>query len=186
MSKKIAIWSFALFLSASYLLWAQEKSPQSSKESCRNFVQGFYDWYLPKVRVLSGDPLQDALKYKHSVFSRELLRGLAETKAREIADKDAGLDFDPILNTQDAGDPGDPPYSVRNVARKGDKYWADVYLSDKKTEKPWVVAELMVDHGHWVFTNFHYPDSPYPQSENLLSLIRNYLAPRPGAPKKQQ
>jgi hypothetical protein len=33
---------------------------------------------------------------------------------------------------------------------------------DGKGER--IIPELNFEHGRWIFVNFHYPDSPYPQS----------------------
>lgn len=105
------------------------------------------------------------------------MRGLAQVEAKEKADKDAGLDFDPILNSQDPGNPGDS-YVVGKVAHKGEAYTVELYgvFSKKKTEKPLVMPELKLEHDRWIFINFHYPNGTSKQNDNLLTLIQNYLA----------
>ena len=44
--KKRVCWSLVFLLATTGLLHAQETSPQDIQESCRNFVQGFYNWYM--------------------------------------------------------------------------------------------------------------------------------------------
>jgi hypothetical protein len=142
-------------------------------------VQDFYDWYISKaVEKATTDPVGLALNYKRDSFRAELAQGLKEVRSKEKTDKDGGLDFDPILNSQDPGDPGDS-YVAGNVVRKGDTYTVElhgVFARLKSQEKPMVLAELKLENGKWMFINFHYPNSTSEQNENLLTLIKNYLA----------
>ena len=155
---------------------AQEKTAVSTKESCLAFVQEFYGWYVPKARDMSVDSLDLALKQRRSAFSTQVIKEVEAVEADARRNKEAGLDFDWILNTQDAGDPGDPGYLVRNSKLNGNVCRVEVYrqLPGGKVEKD-VVPELGFEHGRWLFVNFHYPDSRYPQSENLLSMTKVYL-----------
>ena len=68
---KIVCWS--LFFSAtSCSLRAQGDSPQDIQETCQNFVQGFYNWYVPKALRDNTRPAWElALKYKRYPFSLE-------------------------------------------------------------------------------------------------------------------
>ena len=154
------------------------ENPLPTEESCRRFVQTFYDWYLPKAQDLDGDPLDLALKEKPSPFSAAIVRGLNRVAAESKAENDAGLDFDPILNTQDPGDPGDS-YVVAKTTYKDDVCMVELYgvFSGKKTDQPLVAPELKFKSGRWIFVNFHYPNSTDKRNENLLILIGNYLAP---------
>ncbi len=122
------------------------------------------------------DSLDLALKKKRSVFTAKVIKQVEAVEADAIRNKEAGLDFDWILNTQDAGDPGDPGYLVRNSKLNGNvcRVEVDRQLPDGKLQKD-VVPELAFEHGRWLFVNFHYPDSPYPHSENLLSMTTMYL-----------
>ena len=142
-------------------------------------MQEFYDWYMSRaLGKINRDPLGLALKYKRESFSTTLAQGLEEVRAKEKADKDAGLDFDPILNTQDPGDPGDS-YVASKVTRRGDTYTVELHgnLAQLKPQRePMVLAELKLEDGKWIFINFHYPNSTSEQNENLLNLIKNYLA----------
>ena len=58
----------------------------------------------------------------------------------------AGLDFDPLLNSQDPGD----HYVVGRIKLKGeDTCWAELHIgsSGKKSKDPYVAAELVNNVG---------------------------------------
>jgi hypothetical protein len=173
-----------LLVTASTLLSAQENKISPTKESCLAFVKEFYDWYVPKARDINVHSLELALKDRRSAFSLRLIRGVDAVDSEAIRNKEAGLDFDWILNSQDPGDPGDPGYLVSNSRLAANVCRVDVYrqLSNGKLEKD-IIPELNFEHGRWLFVNFHYPDSQFPQSENLLGLIRSYLKPAEDGPK---
>jgi hypothetical protein len=122
--------------------------------------------------LTSGDA---ALRERRSAFSSQLLSQLAQVEAEQKRSQDAGLDFDWILNSQDPGGPGDPGYVVSGATLNS--YTCRVNVSrqrpDGKGER--ITPELKFENGHWFFVNFHYPGTLYPQSENLVSLIRSYL-----------
>jgi hypothetical protein len=151
---------------------AQGKTSVPTKESCLAFVQEFYGWYVPKARDLSVDSLDLALKQRRSAFSVQVIKEVEAVEADARRNREAGLDFDWILNTQDAGDAGDPGYLVRNSKLNGNVCRAEVYrqLPEGKVVKD-VVPDLSFEHGRWLFVNFHYPDSRY----NLLNMTKQYL-----------
>ena len=68
----------------------------------------------------------------------------------------AGLDFDPFLGSQDPGE----RYEVGTIAQKGSSQWADIHgvWAAQRSSSTDVVAELVLQDGHWTFVNFHYPD----------------------------
>jgi hypothetical protein len=105
---------------------AQEKTSIPADKSCLVFVQHFYDWYVPKARDVKINSIELALKERRSSFSAELVKGVEAVDAEEARTQDVGLDFDLIVNTQDPGDPGDPPYSVRNSKTDGTVCRVDV------------------------------------------------------------
>jgi hypothetical protein len=150
-------------------------------------VKEFYAWYLPKVRTTDPRaelPLDRRLNDRHSAFNQTLIRWVSAVESEARRTHEAGLDFDPILNAQDPGDPGDPGYFVNNSSVADNVCRVDVYrsVSGGKIEKE-VIPELNFEHGRWVFVNFHYPNIPFPQSDDLLSLIRAYLKPAQDGPK---
>jgi len=168
-----------LVSTSSGLVFAQQQPPDSVGKTCEAFVKDFYDWYLRTDRAVVPPhgvwPYEIIMKAKPPLLSSELLSGLRAVDAEAHKNQDPGLDFEPILNTQDAGDPGDPPYFVRDVKQEGNKCRANVYSQyNGKTEKI-VIPELRADNGRWIFTNFRYPNDPYPQTNDLVSQIKTYL-----------
>jgi hypothetical protein len=173
-SPRMASWFLIFILGTSLPLRAQARVSQDARESCRTFVQAFYDWYLHEVLKSNGRPPSDlALRYKKGAFDSELIRQLRQDyeTASKVPDEIVGLDFDPFLNTQDPAD----HYLVGNIVRKGGSYWAEVFglVSGKKSDKPDVVAELVFNTGGWVFVNFHYGKSPDSSDMNLLSILKS-------------
>ena len=151
---------------------------ESPEQSCRQFVQAFYAWYVRdwdvddrQKKPDAGGTVERALKYRAPAFSAELTRMLnedaaAQAKAHEIV----GLDWDPIVSGQDING----RFEVRTVTRKGDRFFADVYEipAGENPSKTHVIPELALVGQQWVFVNFHYPGIPFPQDENLLSVLK--------------
>jgi hypothetical protein len=161
-------------------LSAQERALTPTKKSCLAFVEEFYNWYVPKARDTNVDSIDLALKDRRSAFSPRLLKGVEAVEANARRNKEAGLDFDWILNTQDPGDPGDPGYSVRNATLSGSMCRVEVYLQlpEGKFQKD-VMPQLSFQNRRWLFANFLYP-----QSDNLLRQTRAYLDAATRPPKK--
>ncbi len=143
------------------------KVEQETIKSVRQFVQGFYDWYVPKALSSSpGLPWVEALQARPSNFSTEIasllrkeMRGQAHTPG-EIS----GLDFDPFLSTQDPDD----HYSIGGIVKRGQSYWVSVYgTSTKRSQPPTLVAEVSHVNGRWQFTNFRYANG-----KDLISLLK--------------
>ncbi len=138
-------------------LLLRSQTPSGSSESPREFVQAFYNWYVPKALAEKAGPAwQLALKQKSSVFSPELARALNEDSAAQarVTDDIVGLDFDPFLSSQDPC----KQYQAGEAVRKGSNYVVDVYAvcSGRKRPKADVAAELTRNDGRWLFVNFHY------------------------------
>ncbi|MFZ0820466.1 MAG: carboxypeptidase regulatory-like domain-containing protein [Candidatus Acidiferrales bacterium] len=146
---------------------AQAQNPQEAPASLANFVQEFYDWYVPiALRDNAKPSMEIALKEKPAAFGPELFRALkedseAQAKAREIV----GLDFDPFLNSQDP----DESYVVAKITQMKCSYWVGVHSlsSGKKSDEPVVFAEIEQKGEGWQFINFHYPDDG-----DLLSILK--------------
>ena len=139
-----------------HILATQHKPSQSGDgASVRKFVQGFYDWYVP--RALKGDAETLALKTKPALFSPEIRKGLEEDRraAEKNPDEIVGLDFDPFLNSQDLAD----TYTVKKVEQKGSRWFASVYghyKGQKEDSAASVVAQVEKTKTGWRFTNFLY------------------------------
>ena len=136
--------------------------------SLQNFVQGFYDWYVPLVLADHTKPAWEfALKEKKSAFAPEISKALREdSEARaQSSGEIVGLDFDPFLNSQDPSD----HYQVGKIARKGASYFVDIHAvsSGRRTEASQVVAELLRKGGEWQFVDFHYPEG-----KDLIGLLK--------------
>ncbi len=136
-------------------------------QSVRQFVQAFYDWYVPKALGSSpGPPWEAALQARPGSFSpviasllRKEIREQAQTKG-EIS----GLDFDPFLSTQDPDD----HYNVGDIVQKGESYWVSIYGgSAERSRPPALVAEVSRANGRWQFANFRYSNG-----KDLVSLLR--------------
>jgi hypothetical protein len=124
-------------------------------QSCKAFVQKFYDWYWNRFADHANDPKFDTRKeptyhevarLHPAVLGPELIRlikrdEMLSAKAQGIAN----LDFNPFLNTQDP---------------EG-KYLAGIAtVSNGQCQVPiehgHLTAELKKSGSTWVFTNFHY------------------------------
>ena len=155
--------SLGVLVATSSTLHAQEKTTQETQQSCRNFAQGFYDWYVPKLN--SGGSYATALKFKSRAFSAELFRLLKAASVHDAkSNDDVFLDFEPILGGQDW-----PKRVVADKARiKGDRCWVNN-------------AELLFKDGGWIFVNFHYGKD---KGDDLLSILRSdFREPKQKHPK---
>lgn len=151
----------------------QASSEQETQESCRRFVQVFYDWYLSK-EAASG--LDAVLERKANVFSPELYQHLKEDRdAQEKCPGEiCGLDFDPFLNSQDPS----AHFKALSVTHKSSSYWVDVYGMESGKRREHVIPELVQQNDHWVFMNFHYGKNKWTDDSNLLRILKNLQADR--------
>ena len=154
---------------------APNQDSRSGQNSCRDFTQKFYDWYLPnthhkEIKKNGKGALEFALEKRRSAFDPDLVRQLEHGEAKAKVEGEPFLDFDPVLNSQDPA----PQYSVEKVTLKANHCWADVYgvWPTQKNEKPDAVCELSLRDEQWFFVDFHYPDSEYPNSRSLLRTLR--------------
>jgi hypothetical protein len=173
-NRRLALLLLICFACSSRL--AAQTAASGDNESCRRFTQTFYNWYVSKVFESldhkNVDTLLEALDYKGQPFSRELVQGIKRVRAKEKKSHEAILDFDPILNAQDPAE----RYLVREVTERNGHFLAEIYGAwdtqhPELGKEPQVVAEMTRMQGRWVFINFHYPNSVYPASENLLSML---------------
>lgn len=152
---------------------------QETQESCRKFVQAFYDWYLSKDAAsgkLSIPSMDAVLKRKADVLSPELHRRLkADSDATEKCQGEiCGLDFDPFLSSQDSS----PHFEAVRVTRKDSSYWVDVYGIESAKRREHVVPELVQQNGKWIFVNFHYGKNKWTNDSNLLTILKELQADR--------
>jgi hypothetical protein len=159
----------ALFLSATSSSVFCQQSTSATEQSCRKFVQRFYDWYVPIALKDNGVPASDlALKHRPAAFDTKLYRELQEESRTTAKLNDAGLDFDPFLNSQDPS----PRFRVVKITVEDVSCLAEIngILSGKKEED--VTPELAFKDGRWVFVDFHYRNS------DLLQLLLESLRER--------
>jgi len=142
--------------------------------SGREFVQKFYDAYVPQALAENSVPAsQFAIDHLSDSFAPELLAALKDDAAAEAKSSDeiVGLDFDPFLNSQDPAE----RYEVGSVTQQGARYLVEVYpvMSGKRSADPIVVVELAYENGHWLFMNFRYPGD-----DDLRTVLRLLKASR--------
>lgn len=142
----------------------------NTPNSCQKFVQSYYDWYVSKNK----SNFENALKARPEVFNPFLRRRLAADVAAQAKDADnvVGLDFDPVLNSQDPS----AHYSAGSAHAKNGHWLVDVYSvnSGKKSTRPDVTPELSCQSGKFQFENFHYGNSDTPADNNLMSALESY------------
>jgi hypothetical protein len=158
-----------LFLALPYALNAQAKDAQKTPASLRGFVQGFYDWYVPKALGDNAGPAWDlVLRSRSSDLSPQLVQALREDLTAQAKAKGeiVGLDFDPFLNSQDPGE----RYEVGTITPKDGGYRVEIHgvWSGKKHEKTDVVAVVVQKNGRWLFVNFDYPEG-----RDLLAVLKS-------------
>jgi hypothetical protein len=164
---------FALALSFSTPAAAASAMPiatSPSDRSCRQFVQSFYDWYLPMANTLRGDSLSNALRTKKSDFSQRLYRALyANRQAQARSPRIVGLDFDPFFNAQFTS----TKYRLGDLHFINTRCFVPVYFISPGLQKDHssVLPELGLQNGHLVFVNFHYGT---PINDDLLSILRSF------------
>jgi hypothetical protein len=124
--------------------------------SAQQFVQSFYNWYVP-IAVspkTTGLACEIALDKRPQAFSEKLYREMKkETTAQGTTSGRYGLGADPFLNSQDPA----PRYTVGNVSRDGGHQNVEVYaVYDGQRREFALKARVKQQNGHWVFTDFLY------------------------------
>lgn len=160
-------WISILFVFISPLLVMAGDVPAST-DAAKNFVQDFYDWYVPLSAKSDGtQPDMVALNQKGQSFDHELGRALRADLARQARTPGeiVGIDFDPFLNAQDLTG----QYVAGAVHPIHGRFRVDVWSRDVTNgpDKVVVIAEVVRRHGTWQFTNFYYP-----KNGNLKSILR--------------
>ena len=170
-----ALAAFALLAYSPSLLSAQWVNAHEADESCKGFVQSFYDSYEPWFpnQLRRGSSMEPWTRHSDvfNVLDAELARQLREVFDAESKSGEILLDFDPILNSQHARD----EYVAGKVSHKGDHCLVEVYgvSNGRENDQPDVVPELVFQVRRWTFVNFHYPNRTHPSSdENLLSMLK--------------
>ena len=151
-----------------------QANDSSLAASSREFVQKFYESYVPKALAGRTEPAwQFAIDKMSARFDGALLKALKDDLAAQARSSGeiVGLDFDPFLNSQDPAG----RYEAGSARQEGKIYLVDVYpvTSGKRSKEPGVVAELAYKNGHWRVVNFRYPGS-----DDLLTILKKLKASR--------
>jgi hypothetical protein len=146
----------------------------AAADSARNFVQGFYTWYVPLALDPKGKVASDiALARKPALFAPGLEAALKadSVAAAKSPGEVVGLDFDPFMNSQDPCE----SYLTGAVTGAGKHYKVEVFgvCSGKRDEKPYVIAEVIPQGSSWVFVNFLYPGNG-----DLLGVLKSLAEER--------
>lgn len=160
-----------------------------ASEDPQAFVQRFYDWYAPRAASEGRHPFgfADAVKLKPSVFDPALARALQEDADAQAKAHDdiVGIDFDPILNSQDP----DAKYRADHAVRTATGYRVNVYPTNpdyvkELKGKPAVTVDLAASGGSWVITDFEYDfgSEGHPDHEDVLGILRQLAQERAKTP----
>jgi hypothetical protein len=147
---------------------AQAQGPHFAGDSPRDFVQGFYAWYVPRAQnqdTTSG--WDETLRLIRPDISPQLAKLLEENSAAQSKCKDlVGLDFDPFLYTQEPAE----HYEEADIVQTKTAYSAKIYRLEagQRAEKPDAVAEFVQKDGHWFFVNLRYPGG-----SDLLTVLKS-------------
>ncbi len=137
--------------------------------TCRTFVEAFLKWYVPLALRNNKEPASVlAIRQRPAIFSDKLRKSLEEDrKAQEQSEYIVGIDFDPLLSSQDPAE----KYLVGEVTVEDVKCLADIRPAGAAPEGWDVRAEAKQSGGEWRFTNFHYNTDVMPR--DLLSILRD-------------
>jgi len=152
---------------------ATPSKPAAPAASPQQFVQAFYDWYAFKGKDGPDNKGEEAvLKQKKQLLDPTLYKLLVGDVAASAKSPGeiVGLDFDPFVA---ANGLFYSKYQTAAATKSGTSYRIPVYgvENGKRVPKVVVDAEVASQNGHFVFTNFHYGKSEFPENENLISVL---------------
>jgi Protein of unknown function (DUF3828) len=161
----------SLVFSFSIVLLGQTTKPTAAipdASSCHRFVQGFYDWYAP-VAAAATERMTVSLRQRQGSFDPTLWQMLvADEEAQSQANEIVGLDFDPILNSQDPSS----KFTVNSASVKSSRCNATVVGINDGIEEEHVMPELILSNGRWVLVNFHYQSEVAGKLRNSGDLVQ--------------
>jgi hypothetical protein len=135
--------------------YADDSSLENDRE-VKQFVQNFYDWYVPLSRGTYEQTFIQAVVKRRTQFTLELAEALTVDDAAQAKDKNEiiGLDFEPFTSSQDPCE----KYVAGSVRKKVNWYRVDIFsiCDGKRSEKPELVAEVARVNDRLVFANFRY------------------------------
>ena len=130
------------------------ESIRDEKREVRQFVQSFYDWYVPEsTRTHNFGKL---IKNHRASFTPQLAKALIEDNVAQSEGRGelVGLDFEPFTSSQDPCE----KYLAGSVRNKANRYRVDIFsiCDGKSSDKPELVAEVTSVNDRLVFANFRY------------------------------
>jgi hypothetical protein len=153
---------------------AQQQTELSEAQSCRQFVQDFYNSYFDglnaEIASRNTTPVEEQIiQQRPAVLAPELSQMLAaDREAQKEAPGDiVGLDFDPFLNAQD----WEGKYWVNSVNLEDGVCRASVWGIDAGKKKPVVEPVLKSLNNSWVFTDFFYPEGKQHGDASLVGTL---------------
>jgi hypothetical protein len=136
---------------------AAPKSTFSPEQSCKAYVQKFYDWYMKAAFEEKADPaFNRALNRKAFAFSPGLAKLLKDDLAASAASPNeiVGLDWDPFVGGQDLPH----HYTIKKISFVKPNCQATVEAKDPDSQAITVIPVLRQDKAGWQFVNFLYPE----------------------------
>lgn len=158
------------------------QNPNADDRSCRKFVQDFYDWYVP-IATADKDRTTVALLPRKSAFDPGLWQMLvADDEAQSHSNEIVGLDFDPVLNSQDPSS----KFIVESVSARDSHCSATVVGIEHGVRDEHVIPELVFSNGSWIFVNFRYESwvaGKLRRSGDLVQALKDWANDRARIPK---
>lgn len=180
---RLAVGGVLLLTAVAFAQAPPAKKPTTPEQSCKAYVQKFYDWYVPELfREKNTWASETALSRKEFSFSSELRKALKADFAASaaVSGEIVGLDFDPFTNSQDPFH----KYVVARAAVIGPRCVTDIYGVEKgrMSKTLDLQAELSRESGAWEFVNFHYPPSGTVKKSDLLTILKLLATDRKRTP----
>lgn len=154
---------------------SQVQNERSDSESCRKFVQGFYDWYL-KHSGTDGTVINE----RQELFAPELLALLKKNENYETPELDLAFDASYFTLTQENAD----SYIIGTPKRTKGTYHVPLYSMREgvKSSEPELWAEVKRTQRGWQFINFH--DTIEGKPFDLVSELQRLQVERAQATKQ--
>lgn len=165
--------AIAPLLIAPTIIRAQTKV--DSARLARDFVQRFYDWYVPALNHSHSEPASDVvLREKKELLSDELYSALEDDRdaQAQVTGELVGIDYDPFTFAQDDM----PPLVATDVKGLGDAYRVTVRMVCP--DKPCgivAIPEVKAIRGRWRIVNVHQSGA---DTYNLVSALEELAAER--------
>jgi hypothetical protein len=168
----------------------------TQQQSCRQFVQDFYDWYSDQLKRDSNRDwdspganlyTDDVRRFKPEVLSPKLRRMLKEDEEASAKNPNeiVGLDADPFTAAQE----WQGKYQAGNATWKDGHCRVAVWHHKVGEGIEAFEPELIPANGSWIFVNIRYIDDNGASSDDLIQTLatlkqeREHPTPDP-APKK--